>query len=69
MKEYSSVHAKSRTEFGPGNVQWGADWQWHLRNGPGGGGKKVRVVPFFEENNLGNDRLLSLTSAHRNVMV
>lgn len=32
-------------------------------------GKKVRVVPVFEENKLGNDGLVSVTSALRNVTV
>lgn len=37
----------------------GWSWWW----------KKVRVVPVFEENSLGNDGLVSVTSAHRNVIV
>ncbi|RMB98673.1 hypothetical protein DUI87_24891 [Hirundo rustica rustica] len=40
VKEYSDVYARSRSESGPGNVQWGADWRWHLRDHPGGDGKK-----------------------------
>lgn len=44
-------------------------WQWQRGDGPDDW-EKVRVVmPFFEENNLRNYGLVSLTSVHRKIIV